>query len=280
MPKVGKVGKVGMSLPFFEHGARRMQEMVKPGMLCAFDFDGALAPTVKEPHRASIPPSVLRRMITLSEYARVAVVSGRSLADVGVRLDFLADFVLGNHGLEGLPGWEDNAGAYQALCLEWERQLKPALADRVLFDSGIWLENKTYSLSVHYRMSPDRAQAEQRLLQLFSALTPCARVVPGHCVLNLLPADAPDKASALSRLFALSGAPSAIYVGDDATDEELVALRRQGWLTVQVERSGESAAEFCLHHRLDVPELLDALVGQLGKARLPSRAAPQHAAAV
>lgn len=252
-----------MSLPFFDHAAQRMQELVRPGMLCAFDFDGTLAPIVKDPHRASIPSDVLRRMIVLSEYARVAVISGRAMADVALRLDFLPEYVIGNHGIEGLPGWEEQAGRYQALCLEWERQLNSALADRALFDPGIWLENKTYSLSVHYRMAHNREEAESRLLQLFTTLTPAANVVAGKCVFNLVPADAPDKGTALARLCEISGASSAIYVGDDVTDEHVFRMRRPDWLTVRIERSGDSAAEFFLHHRLDMVQLLDALIDRL-----------------
>ncbi|HYD94575.1 MAG TPA: trehalose-phosphatase [Noviherbaspirillum sp.] len=257
-----------------------MVEIVKPGMLCAFDFDGTLAPVVKDAHRASIPADVLRRMITLSEHARVAVISGRSVVDVGVRLDFLPDFVVGNHGIEGLPGWEDKADRYQTLCLAWERHLKAALADRVLFDSGVWLENRTYSLSVHYRMVRNREEAEARLLQLFSSLSPQAKIVAGKYVFNLLPADAPDKGSALARLCEVSGAPSAIYVGDGMTDEDVFKMRRRDWLTVRVERAGDSAAEFYLHHRLDMVQFLDALISQLCKAKVPAAPVRQYATKV
>jgi len=252
-----------MSLHFFEHGAPRLREIVRPGMLCAFDFDGTLAPIVKDPQRAAIPAAVLRRMTILSEHARVAIISGRGVADVGLRLEFLPEFVIGNHGIEGLPGWEGKASRYQALCLDWERQLRHAMTDRTLFDGGIWIENKNYSLSVHYRLARNRADAESRLLQLFTELSPTAHVVAGKCVFNLLPADAPDKGMALARLCDVSGASSAIYVGDDATDENVFRMRRQDWLTVRIERSCDSAAEFYIHHRLDMVHLLDALIGQL-----------------
>ncbi|WP_420473771.1 trehalose-phosphatase [Noviherbaspirillum sp. ST9] len=259
-----------MSLHFFEHGAQRLQEIVQPGMLCAFDFDGTLAPIVKDPHRASVPSAVLRRMTILSELARVAIISGRSVADVGVRLDFLPEFVIGNHGIEGLPGWEEKASRFQALCAGWEQQLRHAMTDRTLFDGGIWIENKTYSVSVHYRLARNRLDAESRLLDLFSALAPAARVVPGKCVFNLLPVDAPDKGTALAQLCVASGAPGAIYVGDDVTDEHVFTMRRRDWLTVRIERSGDSAADFYIHHRLDMVQLLDALIGQLASFKAPS----------
>lgn len=252
-----------MSLPLFEHGAARLDEIVRPGMLCAFDFDGTLAPIVKEPERASMPAAVLRRLIRLSELARVAVISGRSVTDLGLRLDFFPEFVVGNHGIEGLPGWEAKATQYQAMCRDWERQLTAALGDRASFDPGIRIENKRYSLSVHYRMARDHAEAEKRLLQLFPMISPAVHVVAGKCVFNLLPPDAPDKGSALASLCALSGAPTAIFVGDDVTDEDVFKMRRPDWLTVRIERSGSSEAEFYVHHRLDMVQLLDTLIRRL-----------------
>lgn len=254
-----------MSLPFFEYGAQRFDEIVKPGMLCAFDFDGTLAPIVKEPARACLPAAVLRRLIVLAEHARVAIITGRSVEDVGARLDFLPDFIVGNHGIEGIPDWENRAEYYRQLCHDWERHLTMALKDRAMFDPGIWVEHKTYTLSVHYRLTRDRTKAQAELLRLFATLMPAAHIVAGKCVFNLLPPDAPDKGTALARLCEASDARSALYVGDDVTDEDVFGLRRPDWLTVRIERAGNSAAEFYLHHRLDMVQLLDALIKRLSR---------------
>lgn len=261
-----------MSLSFFESGASRLNDIAKPGMLCAFDFDGTLAPIVKDPGRACVPAAVSRRMAMLSEYARVAIISGRSAEDVGARLDFLADYVVGNHGIEGVPGWEDRTAEYQQLCQEWELRLSRALADRSLFEPGIWVENKACSLSVHYRLARDRTVAEGRLLQLFSAILPSARIMAGKCVFNLLPVDTPNKGMALARLCELSGASGTIFVGDDVTDEDVFEMRRPDWLTVRIERSARSSAEFYLHHRLDMVQLLDVLIKQLSGDPFPASA--------
>lgn len=259
-----------MSLPLFECGAQRLDQIVRPGMLCAFDFDGTLAPIVKDPERASIPAAVSRRLATLSECAQVAIVTGRSVEDIGLRLDFLPDFVIGNHGIEGIPGWEHHAETYRKACLEWEQRLSGALKDREFFEAGIWIENKTYSLSVHYRLARDREKAEMHLGKLFASLLPEAHVIGGKCVFNLLPSDAINKGTALERLIEASGASTVLYVGDDATDEDIFKLQREDVLTIRVEPSAESVAEFHLHHRLEMVQLLDELIGRLAA---PCRAA-------
>lgn len=257
-----------MSLPLFECGAQRLDQIVRPGMLCAFDFDGTLAPIVKEPERASIPAAVSRRLATLSECAQVAIITGRSVEDIGLRLDFLPDFVIGNHGIEGIPGWEHHADAYRKACLDWEERLSGALKDREIFDAGIWIENKAYSLSVHYRLARDREKAEMHLAKLFAGLVPEAHVIGGKCVFNLLPSDALNKGTALERLIDACGVSSVLYVGDDATDEDVFRLQREDILSVRVERSAGSAAEFHLHHRLEMVPLLDELIGRLAKTCL------------
>ena len=254
-----------MSLPFFEYGLPRLEEIVQPGMLCAFDFDGTLAPIVMDPSRACMPAAISRRLSVLTEHALVAIISGRSVEDVAARLDFQLDFVVGNHGIEGVPGWKDQAEYYRQLCHAWEQRLAPALKDRALFDPGIWIEQKTYTLSVHYRMARDRPKAIAKLLQLFATLVPAARIVGGKCVFNLVPSDAPDKGVALAGLCEASGAGSAIYVGDDVTDEDVFGLRREDWLTVRIEHSGDSSAEFHLDHRLDMVQLLDVLIMRLSR---------------
>jgi trehalose 6-phosphate phosphatase len=256
-----------MSLPFFEHGALRVSEIVRPGMLCAFDFDGTLAPIVKEPARASIPAAVLRRLRVLTEHVSVAVITGRSVKDVSARLGFEPDYIVGNHGIEGIPEWEGRAASYRLLCEEWQRKLTDALKDQTAFDPGIWIENKIYSLSVHYRIARDRVRSEEVLCRLFAALLPDAHIVAGKCVFNLLPPDSPDKGMALSKLCQARGIQTALFVGDDVTDEDVFKLHRQDWLTVRIERSSDSAAEFYLHHRLDMVQLLDTLIQQVAVDR-------------
>jgi trehalose 6-phosphate phosphatase len=132
-----------------------------------------------------------------------------------------------------------------------------------VFDPGIWVEHKVYSLSVHYRIARDRTAAEAALQQLFAAMMPDAHVVAGKCVFNLLPPDSPDKGMALSKLCETGSFASALFVGDDVTDEDVFKLHRPDWLTVRIERTNDSGAEFYLYHRLDMVQLLDTLIQHL-----------------
>jgi len=246
---------------FSETGLARFNEIVKPGLLCAFDFDGTLAPIVSQPESARLPVAVMRRLVALSSYAPVAIITGRSLDDIRNRLGFEPDFIIGNHGIEGLPGWEAHAGNYKQLCRGWHENLAAWIAAAA--DPGLQIEDKTYSLSVHYRLARDSSQAELFLRQLFARLVPLPRIVSGKYVFNLVPQDADDKGSAMERLMRISGARSAIYVGDDVTDEDVFRLRRSDLLTVRVGQTDASAAQFHLQRRHDMANLIEELIGRL-----------------
>lgn len=258
-----------MALALFDHGAQRLQEFVRPGVLCAFDFDGTLAPIVTLPDKAAMPAGLSRRLGTLTRLTPTAIITGRSLADIRARVDFHPTFLVGNHGLEGVPGWEGRAAEHARRCAEWQARLAPALAEASRFDAGIQIEDKHYSLSVHYRLARDRTRAEALLPALFAEVLPEARVVAGKCVFNLLP-DAPlDKGIALQQLMTLCDAPAALYVGDDVTDEDVFRRQDERLLTVRIGNARDSAAEFFIAHRLQMVQLLDTLLAGLQRLRPP-----------
>jgi trehalose 6-phosphate phosphatase len=241
-------------------GRSRLDELAKPGLLCAFDFDGTLAPLVTQPERAHTPQNIIARLSALSNYARVAVITGRSVADVSDRLGFHPDYLVGNHGLEGMPGWEAQASRYRETCHQWMALLAQKLSVHPELAHSVWIEDKNYSLSVHYRMARDRAAVEQRLLELLPQLLPSARIITGKCVVNLLPADAVDKGDAMAALLEVSQASGALYVGDDVTDEDVFCMRRPDFLSIRIGHESRSSAEFFLAHRLGILQLLDELL--------------------
>lgn len=250
-------------IPLFSEPARaRFEAIVQPGLLCVFDFDGTLSPIVPRPEDARLPDEVRQRLVALSQVAPVAILTGRSIADVSARLGFDADHVVGNHGIEGMPGWEARAAAYAEQCARWRAVLERAL-DAGALPGGIAVEDKRHSLSVHYRHAAEPDTAAEALRALFATLAPAPRLIAGKCVFNLLPEGAADKGSAMAQLIAATGANSAVYVGDDVTDEDAFRLRRDDLMSIRIEASPDSAASHFLDRREDIVRLLDALTGRL-----------------
>lgn len=263
-----------MDLLFSENGMQRMDEIVQSGLLCAFDFDGTLAPIVAQPEHVQLPHDIEQRLITLSRYAPVAIITGRAVQDTKKYIGFSPDFILGNHGIEGLPGWHSKAATYQAYCNEWQKKLRNALQDRAVSGQQIFIEDKRYSLSVHYRPTHDHDDLAKRLQDLFMQLNPVPRVIAGKSVFNLLPPNAMNKGSALAQLMSSHQFRSAIYVGDDVTDEDVFRLRRPDILTVRMENAADSAAEFFLRQFQDIKHLLDELIVRLRLQRKSALASP------
>jgi trehalose 6-phosphate phosphatase len=251
-----------MSLLFSTGGLARLDEFAKPGLLCAFDFDGTLAPIVAHPDHAYLPPAVREQLLALMGCAPVAIITGRSVNDIASRLGFRPDFIVGNHGLEGVPGWEAHAARHEALCAGWRMHLEEAL-HQGRFDEGVFIEDKRFSLSVHYRKAAQPERAAAVLAEFFSGMTPPPRVVAGKSIYSLMPEDGGHKGSALTQLLQVTGAHGAIYVGDDVTDEDVFRMRRPDVLSVRVEQAEDSAAEFYLPHLEDIGLLLRELIARL-----------------
>ena len=72
--------------------------------LVLFDIDGTLAPIVERPDEARLPDAVQDGLAELSRRYDIAVITGRSVEDARRMLSFTPRYVVGNHGIEGLPG--------------------------------------------------------------------------------------------------------------------------------------------------------------------------------
>jgi len=240
---------------FSPDGEAALNWLVRPDTLVALDYDGTLAPIVAVPEKARMATGAARPLQSLSSLCDVAILTGRSVADVKERLDFTPKYLVGNHGMEGLPVNADVIARAHGLCRSWSEQLRevPALESVM---PGIVVEDKNLSISIHYRLARDRSLASALIRERIGALTPAPRVIGGHCVVNLLSPDALDKGMALKRLLGLSDRRNALFIGDDDTDESVFRIAEQDWLTVRVGYRADSAAGFFLHHQSEVVPLL------------------------
>ena len=233
--------------------------------LLAFDFDGTLAPIVADPARAAMRASTRRLLERAAGAYPCIVISGRSRADVGRRLHGVRlRGVVGNHGLEP---WR----AAPRLVRE-VRRFVPLLEARLRGVAGVVIEDKGLSLAVHYRRSRDKQEARARIRAAAARLGP-ARLMGGKQVLNILPAGAPDKGLALERARARLGRATAVYVGDDETDEDVFRLARsKRLLAIRVGRKRGSAAPYYIRTQADIDRLLRRLLASAGAVvALPAR---------
>lgn len=258
---------------FSAPGLADLQSTMRPGVLCVFDFDGTLAPIVAEPDRAALPVAIRDRLLRLQMLTPVAILTGRSIGDIGQRLAFAPDYLVGNHGLEGLPDSAARREEFADLCAGWRQAIDAALADGRRFDPAIGIEDKAISLSLHYRQVKDAVASAAALRLLLATLSPPPRIIAGKCVFNLLPQDAGDKGTAFIELMRLAKAKKALYVGDDVTDEDVFTLRRGDVLSIRIGESDGSAAPYFLRRYHDVALLLDTMIIDLQVAATSTRSA-------
>jgi trehalose-6-phosphatase len=90
-----------MALPFLDCGARRLDQIVQPGVMCVFNFDGTLAPVVAQSNEARTPLPILLKLVALTSHAPIAIMTGRSVADLQPRLGFVPEFLSGGADNKG-----------------------------------------------------------------------------------------------------------------------------------------------------------------------------------
>jgi trehalose 6-phosphate phosphatase len=238
-----------------------LDQLAWSNVLMAFDFDGTLAPIVANRHDAAMRARTARLFASLCERYPSAVISGRAKADVARRLTGAkVRYLIGNHGLE--PG--TRLGTFERQVL----QAHPALETSLEHVPGIDIENKRYSLAVHYRRSREKAKAREAIRRAVAELPVAMRIIPGKLVINAVPEAAPSKGDALVALRDRTDADVAMYVGDDVTDEDVFRIDQPGRLfTIRIGRSRTSAARYYLRQQAEIDALLEHLV-----ALRPSRA--------
>ena len=233
-------------------------------MLYAFDFDGTLAKI--SPDRESVKPtrSIHEWLVELAKRAPCAVISGRSLSDLAPRVNGAVPYLVGNHGLESplTPSvtrlWADE------ICAGWKAAIKGVLAPQ-LADLGIDVEDKRYSLTLHYRMQEEEDRIRPILLALLNRLSPAPRLIIGRQSINLLPPGKGGKGAAALALMRHLRQPAFFFIGDDETDEDVFALTDGLAMGVRVGQHAGSRAKFYIKHQGEIEDVLRFLIHRLDR---------------
>jgi trehalose 6-phosphate phosphatase len=234
-------------------------------VLLAFDYDGVLAPLVKDPEGAWMRPGTRALLERLTALYPVAVVSGRAWRAGARFLDGVHATIVGNHGFElGRPTRVPPALARTVR--GWRRRLERELADV----PGVFFEDKQSTLSVHWGWARGRdIHRAQKAVYAAANLLEGTRLLPGKKVLNVLPHDFPTKGDAVRALVKRLRCEAAIVLGDDVTDEDAFAVGAPLVFGVHV-GPGESLAPWRLKRQVEVDRLLELLIAAREKRR-PSK---------
>src|ERR1700744_993150 len=191
------------------------------------DIDGTLIDLAPTPREVWVPPGLARTLAGLlaRTSGALALVSGRSLNDID--LIFAPDQfpAVGGHGAE--VGGRGEGGAVAAHAPPMDKELKRRLAAIAKLSPGILLEDKGYSLALHYRLAPHAEKAIYEAVSLIRADLPNApiEILPGKSVCEIKHSGF-NKASGVREL--MKHEPfrgrRPLFIGDDVTDETVFAI--------------------------------------------------------
>lgn len=244
-------------------------------LLLLLDIDGTLSPIAQRPADAIIPEAtrrVLSRLVATPD-VHVAIVSGRAAHDARRMVDVAGMWIIGNHGIEVAP--PNRTPAVREDIARYANNVDAAAAEiaEVTNDlSGVIVENKRWTLSVHYRLASPSMVPELTARVVEIAAENELDLTHAKKTLELRPPVEIDKGTAAlelaGELGALSPDASLLCAGDDLTDEDMFRALRAAHasvVTVWVAHDStmsETAAEFTVPSTDSFRELLETILNQ------------------
>src|SRR5262249_32618790 len=231
-----------MTLPALPVPMDVAARLVGTPLLLLLDIDGTLTPIAATPAAAVVSEETRDALRELSQASGVhlAIVTGRSVEDARRLVGVSGAWYVGNHGVEVAAPGEAPVVPDEVAQFRHPVQVAAArLAQLVRGFPGTILENKRWTLSVHYRLAERDAVPERghRVRKIARELE--LDVTGGKEVFELRPPVRINKGTAAielaRRLGALDHGASILCAGDDETDEDMLrAIRGRARMSVTV----------------------------------------------
>jgi len=208
----------------YEVASARQASSFRAGWALFLDLDGTVLDIAETPQGVEVPPDLVSILMRLSRGlgGALAVLSGRTIADIDRLLAPLALPAAGQHGAE--LRLAPDRSADRISCSERPREWHARLAALARDHRGILVEDKGIGIAVHYRNAPAAERKVHKALEGLGVERASYALKRGKCVDEIVPRGC-DKGRALRRLMAVP--PFAgrvpIAIGDDATDEDAFA---------------------------------------------------------
>lgn len=204
----------------------RLLRLPRAGIIT--DIDGTIAPIAATPGAARVDADARHALMRLlPRLTLVAALTGRRAED-GASIVNVPDLpVIGNHGMEMLAGGalttDPDADPYAPNVHRVIEQLRIAP-----LPPGTILEDKGPTASVHYRLTPNHAEARATLFALLEPLaaTEGLWLTEGRALIEVRPPVPINKGRALRRLCTAYTLDSIVMFGDDLTDVDAFAALR------------------------------------------------------
>jgi len=217
---------------------------MSPNPAFFLDVDGTLLELADKPDSVTVPAELIEALSRLhrANGGAVALISGRSIKDLDRLFIPLRLPAAGQHGLER----RDQQGRmhyHNELDKRFE-QIRARLQAFARSTPGVLLEDKGFSLAIHYRECPDREDEVKGFLrQLVAGVETEFHLLKGKMVFEIKP-DGRNKGMAITEF--MEEPPFRhrvpVFLGDDVTDEDgFAVVNNMGGCSIKV-GDGETAA--------------------------------------
>jgi trehalose-phosphatase len=246
------------------------------------DFDGTLVPIQKDPAQCFLSEEIKRqlRLLANSKHCYLSILSGRSLSDIRKRVGIRKIYYGGNHGLDisgpGIRYTHPKALVAISIMKDVKQQLQKKIKDI----EGAWLEDKKFTLSLHFRsVKKNNITLVKKVFYKTVKkgtgflLATCGNdrgrvflenksltVIKGKKVLELIPGALWDKGRAILWLLQrFKDRCLPIYIGDDQTDETAFKTLKESGITIRVGKSKKTSAKYYLKGSWEISQLLQQM---------------------
>ncbi len=240
------------------------------------DFDGTLTPIREHPDLAVLPGEMYRILQNFSRNKAffLGIITGRSLRQIKKLVNIPGILYAANHGieLEG-PGIRfSSSEAKKARCNLWHVYMR--LFKSLHHIEGIYLEDKGYTISLHYRSVKKAGDVEFITKTLSGIVQPYVErdilsLSTGKMVYEIRPPVKWNKATTIQWLLTnyfpleFNGDALLVYLGDDQADIEVfTALSGKRLMIFVGTPSDTSAADYFVNSPEEVKAFLEILYTQ------------------
>ena len=249
--------------PENQHYSNNLLQLIIPYLAtdkqyCLFlDIDGTLSEFHPDPTQSFIPQTTLKTLQQLSD-SNVSVIflTGRSV-EIASKLLFPLDLpIAGTHGLEikmdehtqfNISSDEIN---FSLLQQDIQKRCEPY--------PQVLIENKSYSVALHYRQCPELAEIAKTIAEEVLNSYPGFKINEGKYVFELLPKRA-DKGQAIQTILDYLNFNHVLplFIGDDITDESgFKTINQYQGISIKV-GSEPTHAHYRLKNVADVADFLN-----------------------
>nr|WP_269745853.1 trehalose-phosphatase [Luteibacter yeojuensis] len=223
------------------------------------DADGTLLPFADDPEAVRVADGLLATLDALHEAlgGAMALVSGRPIEGLDRIFGRPTWAAAGQHGLERRRA--DGSLAIMPVDKAELASLREAVHAAARDLPGLRVEDKSWSVALHWRERPALGAAVETLAPALAARFPGFELQPGNHVCEFKPRGM-DKGVAVAKF--LDESPfqgrTPVYLGDDLTDEHaFVVVNARGGMSVLVGARSPSHGAFTLSSPADVHAWLD-----------------------